>query len=387
MNKLAARSLHVVLALAFAPTACAWNAAGHKVIAEIAWRKLPPAHRAAIAATLRQHPRFVDDFQPQMDDEANGAGSDAEDHWIFCHAATWPDIARGIPAGVRDEFHRPRWHYINLPVFLDAEQAAAFAGHLPANIEFELPVGLAETSFNGVQAIKNSIAVVTNASTSDSERAIHYCWLLHVLADLHQPLHSASLYSEALFPTNDRGGNSIRVRRAGSSGSGQNLHSLWDGFLGRQANFSHVLGKANELIEQHPSESATPFVALPFDVWTTETQQLALDAVYGPILEQLRDAESSANELPRLELPTSYFQAAGAIASRQAVIAGARMAGLLASLVDVRVNPGPVAHNQVMNRLGFPAAIAVSPARELGIVASRQNTSRSWSAVELELDD
>jgi hypothetical protein len=46
----------------FAPGACGFNALGHKVVTEIAWRQLDDETRAEIVRTLRRHPRFDEDF-------------------------------------------------------------------------------------------------------------------------------------------------------------------------------------------------------------------------------------------------------------------------------------------------------------------------------------
>jgi hypothetical protein len=51
-----------LLTLNLALSAAAWNALGHKVVAEIAWRQLSPEQRNTIVETLRRHPRFDADF-------------------------------------------------------------------------------------------------------------------------------------------------------------------------------------------------------------------------------------------------------------------------------------------------------------------------------------
>ncbi len=65
-------ALSLLFALAPSP-ALAWNALGHKVIAEIAWQQLEPAARRSIVDTLRRHPRFDDDFAKRMPAEVEGA--------------------------------------------------------------------------------------------------------------------------------------------------------------------------------------------------------------------------------------------------------------------------------------------------------------------------
>jgi hypothetical protein len=61
-----------------------------------------------------------------------------------------------------------------------------------------------------------------------AERAIHLAWLMHLVGDLHQPLHSSAMFS-ARTPKGDQGGNLVAVRRGNSV---LKLHSYWDDVLG-----------------------------------------------------------------------------------------------------------------------------------------------------------
>ena len=76
---------------------------------------------------------------------------------------------------------------------------------------------------NVVTGIDYNAAVLSNASAA-AARAIALCWVLHLIGDIHQPLHTGSLYTASLFETGDRGGNAIRI-------DGSNLHARWDGAL------------------------------------------------------------------------------------------------------------------------------------------------------------
>ena len=56
-----------------------------------------------------------------------------------------------------------------------------------------------------------------------------WCWLFHLVGDVHQPLHTVSLF-KTKYPDGDRGGNLVFVR-AKRSGAILDLHQLWDGLL------------------------------------------------------------------------------------------------------------------------------------------------------------
>lgn len=74
--------------------------------------------------------------------------------------------------------------------------------------------------------VTNATKVLTaNINKTTAERALFARYLVHVVGDIHQPLHSVALYN-ATFPNGDRGGNSLHIKLL--NGSAQNLHSYWD---------------------------------------------------------------------------------------------------------------------------------------------------------------
>jgi hypothetical protein len=65
-----------------------------------------------------------------------------------------------------------------------------------------------------------------------------------IVGDIHQPLHSTSLFSVDQFPKGDLGGNEIPLV------PGRKLHALWDGLLGTQTRLNDVDKAAFELLDQ-----------------------------------------------------------------------------------------------------------------------------------------
>ena len=179
--------------------ALAWNSLGHKVVCEIAWRQLEPATRQSIVDTLRRHPRFDLDFAEQMTDDVLRADKATQDRWIFQHAGTWPDIARGLPKGELEKYNRPTWHYVTNPLFLDSSDRDSLLQTLRINNSANYPTDIAPDEYNAYQAIAYCREVVASKAGRDV-KAIAYCWLFHLVGDLHQPLHSTSLYLSASIP-------------------------------------------------------------------------------------------------------------------------------------------------------------------------------------------
>ena len=92
------------LFLAVARPCAAWDATGHMVVAEIAWRNLTPATRIKVTELL-SHSVSYNAWIAQMP-----AGYPDRDLYVFMRAATWPDDIRSTHAS------RPAWHYIDEPV-------------------------------------------------------------------------------------------------------------------------------------------------------------------------------------------------------------------------------------------------------------------------------
>ncbi len=297
----------------------AWNSLGHEIVAEIAWRQLDPKIQQSAVETLRRHPRFDNDFASKMED----AGSDKEtqDRWIFQHAATWPDQIRK-----NKEYDRPSWHYIDLPIFLDQGERVDL-GKLPVNILADYPTKLPIDKYNILQAMAHCRAAL-KSKAGPEVKAVALCWLLHLVGDIHQPLHCTGLVSVDRFPKGDKGGNEIPLKR------GKNLHSLWDGLLGSDSKMSSVAKAANELLDKSKFgvqwESATN--ETDPRKWAEESHQICESAVYDPvILEAVRNTVAGEKIEP-IELPLSYYTNAGETARKRVLAAGLRLAALLNSV-------------------------------------------------------
>ena len=67
-----------------------------------------------IVDILRRHPSFDTDFVKQDGRPRPKCDKSTQDHWIFLHAATWPDQIRK-----NKQYDRPTWHYIDIPQFFN----------------------------------------------------------------------------------------------------------------------------------------------------------------------------------------------------------------------------------------------------------------------------
>jgi hypothetical protein len=314
LPRLFCQTLLIAIALLVqAPHVYAWNSLGHKTVAEIAWRQLDAKTRQSIVDTIRRHPRFDKDFAMK----AEGDDKVTQDHWIFQNAATWPDEIRK-----NKEYDRPSWHYIDLPIFLNPGDKDVFAGKLPVNISTDYPTKLPIDQYNILQAIAHCEAALKSKAPPEV-KAVALCWLLHLVGDIHQPLHCSGLFSVERFPKGDKGGNEIPLRR------GKNLHSLWDGLLGSDSKMSAVNKAANELSDKNhfSVEWETATDEKDSRKWAEESHAVCETVVYDPaILDAVR---SAGDKIEPIELPVSYYTNAGEVARERMLLAGLRLAALL----------------------------------------------------------
>ena len=249
---------------------------------------------------------------------AGGSITDRQ-RWLLVQAANWPDHARRLPDSIRTDFHRGPWHYINQVVWLTDDDRAALDGTLTHNrsMRFEAPLN---TSMNAVQALQGNLALFHDRSAPAADRALALCWVLHISADLHQPLHTVALFSESLFPDGDRGGNLIEVRRKAET---SNLHYVWDSLVEEAGSID---------VEQQVFRPGAD--RLPIEQWTVQHADLARRHVYaGEVVAQLVGI-ANRNKAPVISLSEEYLANARRVAERQLVLAGRRTALLLRTGTD-----------------------------------------------------
>lgn len=321
-------AIAMLIGLTLTPTdVWAWNAAGHRTIASIIWRRLPEERRAELAELLTHHPRYQQDFVDSFPESVKDADPMVKGEWLLQHASVWPDIVRGGPPE-RKAFNRPTWHYLPKGFFLDDAtsefKASAEAG---MNMKLDPEGGTENQSLNGPQAFKANLTVLRDASASQADRAVALCWVLHLGEDLHQPCHTSSLCLPRLFPEGDRGANSIKTEQQ------ENLHAVWDGPLGPNDRYEQCRDLAIVLLGSAEPESLNEGVGnadAEMVKWLNEGWALERDAVYiGELKETILQAEAGEARLPTIKLTEDYLRHVRKVADKRFVASGVRVAALL----------------------------------------------------------
>ena len=166
--------------LAASPAAQAWGALGHRLVAALAQAHLGPAARREVATLLAGEP------DPTL------AG-----------IATWADRLRDTdPERARAT---ARWHYADTP--------DAGCAYLPPR-----DCANGDCAFGAIEAQRRILA---DPAQPVAARREALKWLVHLVADLHQPLHASH--------RRDKGGNAwqVSLRRDGRA-VGTSLHAVWD---------------------------------------------------------------------------------------------------------------------------------------------------------------
>ena len=197
--------------------AAAWGPQGHRVIARVALERLTPEARAAIKDLL--HPGdTLFDIAPWADHEG---------HDVFPGSAPW--------------------HYVNIPI-TDARYRDGRDARRADNV---------------VHKIEHYRQVLADRKASHQDRQTALLFLVHFVADVHQPLHVGD--------NDDRGGNQTQVR---FDGRGTNLHQLWDSGLMRHigGNDQAWVGRVDRAIIP---DAARRWSREPLEAWADESLRAA----------------------------------------------------------------------------------------------------------------
>lgn len=257
----------------------AWNCLGHQVIASIAYQNVKPTVRKNLDSIVAH---FTDEY-PKMK--------------TFMDLSCWPDSIRA--QRINTYTH---WHYIDTPFSQDQSP-------LVNTIKDE----------NAVWAIENVRTVVKNSNANVYERVRFLAFLIHIVADIHQPLHASTCIANN-HPNGDKGGNLFYVLVKNRR---MNLHELWDGGLGvfeGAATEQNATQIAKHIISLH---SKAEFGSQIFDLqpksWAKEGLNNAKKYVYTVKEEQSVD--------------NVYIDSGKQHVEAQAALAGYRLAEMLTELL------------------------------------------------------
>jgi hypothetical protein len=174
-----------------------------------------------------------------------------------------------------------------------------------------------------VTQLKAIIATLpASSSASDPLRSYDLVWMLHLVGDLHQPLHAVTRYTKEI-PDGDGGANSEMVIPA--TGDPIVLHFYWDSIFGGYASAFGAIFDAKvkgSFASLQPDKAAATIVDP--EKWALESAELARQFAYANPVSPGKNA---------VLLTRDYETNATNLAKSQAALAAARLANLLNALL------------------------------------------------------
>ncbi len=312
-------SILLVLTVAASPS-YAWDGFGHMEVAYIAYQQLTPAARARVWTLLQLNPYFIDSTKWKSMIPAGTSDADTQ-LMIFMIAATWPDQIKGDSSysddgsnggntpdgatskqntGYTDKLRHKYWHFVDKPFAQDGTKK------LP-----KVPTPNARTQ---IAAFRKVLASKTRP---DALKSYDLVWLLHIVGDVHQPLHCTTRIG-AGQPTGDSGGNLVKCPNC-NPGFGD-LHGYWDDLPGTTPR------DKPDLLAIITAGTALPPATDPIPTKQTATIWIG---------ESFADAKSTVYHDPiglglgPFTLTPAYETTAQDLAKKRVALAGARLAKLL----------------------------------------------------------
>jgi hypothetical protein len=250
------------------PSLChAWGGEGHQLVALIAEEHLTPAAKAAAKELL---------------DGANI--SDAE-------VVNWADEIR------RERRETAPWHYVNIPVDDPKGFNRARDGCDGDNV---------------IDAVDRQMKVLADKTQPREKRAEALKFVVHFVADLHQPLHCAER-------NGDKGGNGRLVffldRRKADS-----LHYVWDTALVRELIGKRKIAEvADTLAKTITPKQRKEWAVGAAEQWVNESHGIAVEKIYATVVAD--------GDPPKLG--ADYVNASTPVVAEQIKRARVRLAAIL----------------------------------------------------------
>lgn len=199
-----------------------WGLTGHRVVAEIAENHLSKKAKKELRKLI---------------------GRETLAWW-----ANWPDFIKSDS----NWRHASSWHYVDGPGHLSKDSFLTAIKNVPG-----------KTLYTQIPAM---IAQLKDKSQSIEQRRIALAFLVHLIGDLHQPLHVGN--------SADEGGNKITVYWFNEK---TNLHSVWDTYLINYQQYSYT--EYSHLLDIAGKEQIETWQNSSLDDWFYESH-LVSDIIY-----------------------------------------------------------------------------------------------------------
>jgi hypothetical protein len=306
------KHLLAALGLATAATsALAWDDFGHMVVAAIAYGQLKgsPAIRPKVDALIELNPDYPTWIA--------GVPAAQRGEVAFLMASRWPDAIKrkstyvndgadngetpvepvaSLNIGYQDKARHKYWHYKDVGFSTDGTPVE------PAKVP------------NVETQIVRFRATLASPKAGPGLKSYDLSWLVHLVGDVHQPLHATSRFTADL-PHGDVGGNKVALCTPLPCRA--ELHAFWDDAIGTDEGTAPAIARAAAIA---PAPAADARITKG-STWIQESVDAAKADVYvAPI--------GAAGQGP-YAVDDAYRARARDVATQRIALAGARLASLI----------------------------------------------------------
>jgi hypothetical protein len=298
----------LILTCLLASTAAAWDSFGHMMVASVAYDNLTPAARTKVDQLIKLNP----DYKLWI----KGVAKADQGKTAFVMAATWPDAIKSEKKGKKkiytddgehptnpnaaanvgysDKLMHRYWHYIDEPFSPDGTPLV-----LPQSPNAQTQIAAFRTT-------------LADPGATNKLKSYDLVWILHLVGDVHQPLHATSRFTSDL-PQGDNGANLVALCAKPCK---DELHAYWDDILGTGKSPKNAINTAATL----PAPDAAHAALSDESQWIQESFAIAKLSVYAsPIGVGAGPFTTNA----------TYKTTGEMIANHQIALAGVRLANLL----------------------------------------------------------
>jgi S1/P1 Nuclease len=262
----------------------AWGTEGHRVSALVASELLTPKTRLRLNQIIENSgsPEGLADMSLYMDINRK-------------------ELSEKVPGS-------EKWHYDNQPVC----KTLTFDQYCPKG----------ECASAKIPELFRKLK---DPATPKEDRAQALRFLVHMIGDIHQPLHAAD--------DGDLGGN-LKFVLIPESSEGRRLHGVWDTDIVKRAlRGSNETEYAKELVKKY-REQIGKWKGGDVRSWMNESHSLSKLVTYGNLPKFECGKEWESTIVTPVPLPESYMTTAAATVPAQLAKAGARIAWMLNTALD-----------------------------------------------------
>ena len=344
----------LLLFVALSPlTVLGWGDTGHRVVTRIAFRYLNAQAKSTVVdlvkADIALNRSYYQGKCPDvlvLGDKATPSAQELErfaEMGLAC-VAPWPD-----PPLKSERLYTSNWHFVDIPVDLRGPNG-------PVRFAFDVSRDCRMDDQRGdcaILAMKRLRPVLANRREQVVSRAEALKFIVHIIGDLHQPLHSVTDKKDVNNQSDigDIGGNRKIVQfnvPAWNNNANKNvnprwheqwnLHSVWDeGIIDALMNIDNLsedqyVDRLLKSLATFPPEQVAVLQAGDLLKWVDESYQLAIEKAYKlPAFDndyQYVDKNGNARKGGYI-LDSVYFGSNRGVVDKQLQSGGLRLAKIL----------------------------------------------------------